>query len=207
MLARRSGDSVLNCSVIMFLQLLSMGKLTAMHFQYQWFIHTARDRDRAKVREMMGFYITLCTVHTTQGQGIIVFYCTDPHSLSLSRSWSRVVCISHYTTFLFSPDPHINSFRLIPIKKKLTLLQLQFISSHFSFQSIGHSFTGELLWVYHDSLNSVKFILGKLYSFGPNIIPDPREINVQNLKLTISGELFFPLNLDSNVDIYAPQET
>ena len=41
-----------------------------------WLIHTARDRDR----EMMGPYITLCTVHTThwQAQGIIVFYCTHP---------------------------------------------------------------------------------------------------------------------------------
>ena len=178
LLARRSGNSVLNCSVIMFLQLLSMGKFnflkyksitggitfvkcrsTAVHFQCQW---------------LMGFYITLCAVHTTQGQGIIVFYRTDPHSLSLSRSWSRVVCKSHYTTFLLPPDPHINSFRLIPIKNKLTLLQLKFISAHFSLQSIGHSFTGELLWVYHDSLNTVKFILGKLYSFGPNIVPDPR---------------------------------
>ena len=35
---------------------------------------------------------------------IPVFYCTHPHSLSLSMSWSRVVCKSHYTTFLFSPD-------------------------------------------------------------------------------------------------------
>ena len=32
-----------------------------------WLIYTARDRDMD--REMMGFYITLCTVHTTQGQG------------------------------------------------------------------------------------------------------------------------------------------
>ena len=29
----------------------------------------ARDRDRDRDREMMGFYITLCAVHTTQGQG------------------------------------------------------------------------------------------------------------------------------------------
>ena len=28
--------------------------------------------------EMMGFYTALCTVHTTQGQGIIVYYCTHP---------------------------------------------------------------------------------------------------------------------------------
>ena len=41
-----------------------------------WLIHTARDRDMD--REMMGFYITLCTVHTTQGQGTIAFYCARP---------------------------------------------------------------------------------------------------------------------------------
>ena len=32
-----------------------------------WLIHSARDPDRN--RETMCFYITLCTVHTTQGQG------------------------------------------------------------------------------------------------------------------------------------------
>ena len=31
-----------------------------------WLIHTARNRDRD--REMIRFYITLCTIHTTQGQ-------------------------------------------------------------------------------------------------------------------------------------------
>ena len=38
---------------------------------------------------MMGFYITLCTVHTIQGQGQgnIVFYCF----------LFRAVCMSHYT--------------------------------------------------------------------------------------------------------------
>ena len=45
-----------------------------------WLIHTARNRDRDW--ETMGFYIMLCTVHTTQGQGqgqgAIVFYCTHP---------------------------------------------------------------------------------------------------------------------------------
>ena len=34
-----------------------------------WLVHTGRDRERD--REMMGFCITLCTVHTTQGQGTI----------------------------------------------------------------------------------------------------------------------------------------
>ena len=47
-----------------------------------WLIHTAWDRDQDRDWEMMGFYITLCTVHTTQGQGqtqgIIVFCCTHP---------------------------------------------------------------------------------------------------------------------------------
>ena len=43
-------------------------------------VHTTRDRERDKERETMGFYITLCTVHTTQGQGevTIVFYCVHP---------------------------------------------------------------------------------------------------------------------------------
>ena len=27
---------------------------------------------------MMGFYIMICTVHTTQGQGTIAFYCAHP---------------------------------------------------------------------------------------------------------------------------------
>ena len=42
--------------------------------------HTALDRERDWDRETMGFYITLCTVHTTQGQGqgTIVFYCARP---------------------------------------------------------------------------------------------------------------------------------
>ena len=47
-----------------------------------WLVHTARDREQDREREMMGFYITLCTVHTTQGQGrgqvTIVFYCVHP---------------------------------------------------------------------------------------------------------------------------------
>ena len=45
-------------------------------------LHIARDRDRDRNREMMGLYITLCTVHTTQGKGqihgTIVFYCAHP---------------------------------------------------------------------------------------------------------------------------------
>ena len=43
-----------------------------------WLIHTAQDLDR--VREMMGIYITLCTVHTIHGhgQGTIVFYYALP---------------------------------------------------------------------------------------------------------------------------------
>ena len=44
-----------------------------------WLILTARDQDRDRDWEMMGFCIMLCTVHTTQGQGqvhgTIVFYC------------------------------------------------------------------------------------------------------------------------------------
>ena len=55
-------------------------------------IHTARDRDRD--REVMGFYITLCTVHTTQAQGTIVFYCTHRFPAR-----SRAVCISQYIVF------------------------------------------------------------------------------------------------------------
>ena len=47
-----------------------------------WLIHTAQDYDWDRDREMMGFYITLCTVHTIQRQGqvqgIIVFHCTHP---------------------------------------------------------------------------------------------------------------------------------
>ena len=43
-----------------------------------WLIHTILDREW----ETMGFYITLCTVHTTQGQGqgqgTIVLYCAHP---------------------------------------------------------------------------------------------------------------------------------
>ena len=43
-----------------------------------WLIHTAQDRDRDRDREAVGFYVTLCTVHNTQGQGqvhgAIVFY-------------------------------------------------------------------------------------------------------------------------------------
>ena len=42
--------------------------------QLLWLIHTALGRDR----ETMGFYIVLCPVHTTQGQGTIVFYSTRP---------------------------------------------------------------------------------------------------------------------------------
>ena len=38
-----------------------------------WLVHTALDRDWDREQETMGFHITLCTVHTTQGQGIIVF--------------------------------------------------------------------------------------------------------------------------------------
>ena len=43
-----------------------------------WLIHTTRERDRTGDREKMEFYITECTVHTTQGQGTIVFYCAHP---------------------------------------------------------------------------------------------------------------------------------
>ena len=45
-----------------------------------WLVHNARDRERDRERKMMGFYITLCTVHTTQeqGQGTIFFYCVHP---------------------------------------------------------------------------------------------------------------------------------
>ena len=50
----------------------------------KWLIHTARGRDRNGDWEMMGPYISLCTVHTTPGQvqvqvkGTIVFYCAHP---------------------------------------------------------------------------------------------------------------------------------
>ena len=48
-------------------QILSLNKaLSGKHVSHLWLIHTARDRDW----ETMGFYITLCTVHTTQGQGL-----------------------------------------------------------------------------------------------------------------------------------------
>ena len=40
---------------------------------------------------MMGFYITICTIHTTQGQGTIVFYCAHPSSSPCSRP-SPVQC-------------------------------------------------------------------------------------------------------------------
>ena len=47
-----------------------------------WLRHTARDREWNRERETMGFYITLCTVHTTQEQGqgqvTIVLYCVYP---------------------------------------------------------------------------------------------------------------------------------
>ena len=45
-------------------------------------VHIARDRDKDRDQEMMGFYNMLCTVHTTKGQGLvhgtIVFYCAHP---------------------------------------------------------------------------------------------------------------------------------
>ena len=49
---------------------------------------SARERDQ----EIMGFYIMLCTVHTTQGQGqvhgTIVFYCAHP----LFQYWRHWRC-------------------------------------------------------------------------------------------------------------------
>ena len=33
-----------------------------------WLVHIALDRDWDREQETMGFHITLCTVHTTQGQ-------------------------------------------------------------------------------------------------------------------------------------------
>ena len=58
----------------------------ALHMATQswalWLIYTARDGDRDRGREAMGFYMTLCTVHITQGQGrrygAIVFSCAHP---------------------------------------------------------------------------------------------------------------------------------
>ena len=48
-----------------------------------WFIHTARDQDQDREREKMGFYLTLCTVHTshytgTGNDGFLYYtmYCT-----------------------------------------------------------------------------------------------------------------------------------
>ena len=43
-----------------------------------WLIHTARNPDRGRIREMMSLCVTLCTVHTTQGQGTIAFCCARP---------------------------------------------------------------------------------------------------------------------------------
>ena len=56
--------------------LVLKGPPEPLWIQESWLIHTARDRDMD--REKMGFYIMLCTVHTTQGQGTIVFYCICP---------------------------------------------------------------------------------------------------------------------------------
>ena len=89
------------------------GKLWVSILRYvQYTPH--KDRDR----EMMGFYITLCTVHTTQGQGpgndgFLYYTMYSTHhtgtgagnhcflfclswSLSLFRYRSRAVCMSHY---------------------------------------------------------------------------------------------------------------
>ena len=45
----------------------------------QRLIHTTWDLDKDSDREKKGFNITLCPVHTTQGQaqGTIVFYCVS----------------------------------------------------------------------------------------------------------------------------------
>ena len=49
---------------------------------FLWLIHTARNREWHRDREMMCSYIMLCSVHTTQGQGQvqgnIIFYCAHP---------------------------------------------------------------------------------------------------------------------------------
>ena len=53
-----------------------------------WLIHTARDRDR----KMMGFYIMLCAVHTTQGQA----QWPGP-GLGNDRFLYYAMCCTHYT--------------------------------------------------------------------------------------------------------------
>ena len=39
------------------------------HNSTSWLMHTALNWDRDRIWETMGFYVMLCTVHTTQGQG------------------------------------------------------------------------------------------------------------------------------------------
>ena len=73
--------------------LVLKGPPEPLWIQESWLIHTARDRDRD--REKMGFYIMLCTVHTTQGQGqsqgTTVFYCAH-HGACLGPSPGPVQC-------------------------------------------------------------------------------------------------------------------
>ena len=74
-----------NLAVILSLPLCGKRKFITRNYRKRtsptlWLVHTARDRERDREWEMMGFSITLCTVHTTQGQGqgTIVFYCAHP---------------------------------------------------------------------------------------------------------------------------------
>ena len=67
-------------------------------------VHTTQENDRDQ--KMMGFYITLCTVHTTQGQGndgflYYAMYCTHYTGTGTSKRW---VSILHYVLYTLHGD-------------------------------------------------------------------------------------------------------
>ena len=90
-----------------------------------WLIHTARDRDRDRDRETMGFYITLCTVHTAQGQGqaygIIVFYCIHPVPYP-GPGPGPVQCVWAINLLFFSATPLCGRPYRLPSKQLTSFL-------------------------------------------------------------------------------------
>ena len=84
----------------------------------QWLIHTTWDLDKDRDREKMGFNITLCPVHTTQGQaqGTIVFYCVH-----LSWYRSRAVSINHKQALCWSLSLSWSRSRAVSINHRRAL--------------------------------------------------------------------------------------
>ena len=93
-----------------------------------WLIHTARDRDRDRDQKMMGFYITLCTIHTIQGQGqvqgIIVFYythpvpCPGPGSCPVQCVWAISLLFFCHPPSAVGPTAFPQATDLLPVQSR-----------------------------------------------------------------------------------------